>query len=287
VTDARTGYAVSADGVPLFYELTEPSGARRSILLCDGIGCDGYVWKYLREALADYRVIHWHYPGHGRSPAPADFAHLTIPQLADDAITVMEDCGVDQVVGVGHSMGVQVLLEAYRRHAHRLSALVLMCGAPAHPLRTFKGSALLESVVPYAQNAVAKAPRIFRRVGRHFFPSKLALALASRVEVNSELINHSDITPYLWGMGHIDPELFLALLRAAGEHSANDVLATVAIPTLVVGGMLDGFTPPQLSRRMAQTIPNAELLMVEDGSHTAPIERPETVNAAVLDFLNR
>ncbi len=48
----RTGYAVSAaDGLPIYYTVSEPVRAPQdepvpTVALCDGIGCDGYVWKY-------------------------------------------------------------------------------------------------------------------------------------------------------------------------------------------------------------------------------------------------
>ena len=46
------GYAVApSDGSPLFYESWGERGARTPVLLCDGIGCDGYVWRYLRDDL--------------------------------------------------------------------------------------------------------------------------------------------------------------------------------------------------------------------------------------------
>jgi pimeloyl-ACP methyl ester carboxylesterase len=59
------------------------------------------------------------------------------------------------------------------------------------------------------------------------------------------------------------------------------------VPTLIIAGDRDGFTPARLSERMRDEIPGAELLMIEGGSHTAPLERPHLVGDTVLAFLAR
>jgi pimeloyl-ACP methyl ester carboxylesterase len=86
-------------------------------------------------------------------------------------------------------------------------------------------------------------------------------------------------------MTHVDFPMFLKMLRAAGEHSAEDTLADVSVPTLVVAGEKDTFTPAFLAQSMAKAIPGAELLVVAKGSHVAPIEQPELVNATIERFL--
>src|SRR4051794_5130483 len=70
----RQGFATARDGTPLYYELGGPlDQAAPSIVLSDGIGCDGYVWKYLWPQLCEERAtVHWHYRGHGKTPAPRD-----------------------------------------------------------------------------------------------------------------------------------------------------------------------------------------------------------------------
>ena len=112
----------------MFYELSEgglPPGERQNgtpaLVLSDGVGCDGFIWKYLRRSLADYRVVHWNYRGHGRTPRPRDPGRISMPDFADDLAAVLDDCGAERAVLFGHSMGVQVSLETYRRHRDRVA----------------------------------------------------------------------------------------------------------------------------------------------------------------------
>jgi pimeloyl-ACP methyl ester carboxylesterase len=289
MTRASTAFALSAlDRTPLFYELAGPLAGDRAVVLLDGIGCDGYVWKYLRPLLAaEHQVLHPHYRGHGRTPQPRDAARIGIADLADDVVAVMDDAGVDRAVLAGHSMGVQVALEVVRRHPARAAGLVLLCGAPENPLRTFKRTAALEAALPAVRRAVARAPRLASTFARAVLPTRLAYEIAGRLEINRELIQMADFMPYLRGMSRVELPYFLSMLAAAGEHSARDLLPALRLPVLVVAGGRDGFTPPELSRQMADQVPDAELLVIPDGSHTAPLERPDEVSAAVLDFLAR
>jgi len=288
VSATAWGYAVSAaDGSSLFYESWGERGARVPIVLCDGIGCDGFVWRYLRHDLPERFGLHPHYRGHGRTAAPRDPARVTIEDLADDIACVLDDALVERAVLVGHSMGVQVALETYRRHRDRVAGLVLVCGASSHPLKTFRGSAALEELLPTIQRWIHRVPRVINRVTRLVLPTRLAFEVATRLEVRRELIEPDDFMPYLEGMARIDARLFVAMLSAAGQHSADDLLPEVAVPSLVVAGGRDGFTPPERSRAMAAAIPGAELLEIPNASHTAPIERPHLVDWTVRDFVAR
>jgi pimeloyl-ACP methyl ester carboxylesterase len=284
----RWGYAIAtSDQTSIFYESWAPTTreGRTPVALCDGIGCSGFVWRYLQPALTDRPVVHFHYRGHGRSRAPRDPERVAIADLADDLIAVLDDAGLDRTVAIGHSMGVQVALEAYRRHPDRIAGLVLVCGAPAHPLRTFRNAATLDERLPEITAWIRRVPRLVNALARLALPTRLAYEIAARFEIRRDLVEPADFMPYLDGIARLDAELFVRMLAEAGRHSAEDVLANIAVPSMIIAGAHDGFTPPERSRAIAETIPGAVLIEVANGSHTAPIERPGLVNDAISQFL--
>src|SRR6202020_2726738 len=90
------GFAIARDGTKLFVRSRtagHPAGAVRA-MLCDGIVCDGFIWKYLWDDLAPTAPLtHWHYRGHGRSAAPVDPDRIDIPAHADDLSRVRQFVG--------------------------------------------------------------------------------------------------------------------------------------------------------------------------------------------------
>ena len=65
------------------------------------------------------------------------------------------------------------------------------------------------------------------------------------------------------------------------------MLAEVHVPTLVIAGDRDLFTPVARSRELASRIPGAELLVVRGGTHAALVEQPELIALAVEKFLRQ
>jgi pimeloyl-ACP methyl ester carboxylesterase len=62
-------------------------------------------------------------------------------------------------------------------------------------------------------------------------------------------------------------------------------LAAVRCPALVMCGAQDALTPPALSREIADAIPGAQLIVVEDCGHLASLEQPDPVNEAFEAWL--
>ena len=84
------------------------------------------------------------------------------------------------------------------------------------------------------------------------------------------------------------PDAFIRQLKAImSRPDSRPMLAAIRCPTLVLVGADDVATPPDLSREIAAGIPGATLVVVPDCAHLSTLERPEAVNAALIDWLTR
>ncbi len=63
------------------------------------------------------------------------------------------------------------------------------------------------------------------------------------------------------------------------------ILATVAVPTIVVVGADDVMTPPDLSRGIAAGIAGATLHVIPDCGHLPPIETPDALAGLLREWL--
>ncbi|MCA9608373.1 MAG: alpha/beta hydrolase [Myxococcales bacterium] len=279
----RQGFATAADGTRLFWGAR---GEGPAVVLNDGIGCDGFAWKYLQPHLAEsHTTVHWHYRAHGRSGLPSDPARIDLPAHARDLISVLDALQIESAVLVGHSMGTQVALEAYRLAPDRVRALVLCCGSYGKVTATFHGSDMLKQVLPGIIQAVERRRGLARALwGR--IPAGLAFHIARlSKEVDALAIREEDFRPYMEHVAAMEPQVFLAMLRCAGEHTAEDILSRIHVPTLVVAAERDTFTPAILAEHMADAIDGAELFMLRGASHAAPIEQPVAIQLRIDKFL--
>jgi len=75
-------------------------------------------------------------------------------------------------------------------------------------------------------------------------------------------------------------------LRAMRDRAdATPLLAHIRVPTLVLCGSDDEISPASAMRAMAERIGGARYVEVADAGHLAPLERPEEVNRAFVEFL--
>lgn len=261
-------------------------GEGPAIVLCDGLGCDGFIWRRLSENLAKHhQVITWNYRGHGLSQAPRHSAALGIEALAGDLRAVMDAFGLTRTILMGHSMGAQVIFEFALRHPDRVRALITVCGSFGRPLDSLHDSDRLGRLFPFFKASVEKFPIVSQRLWRAAIRSRLAYAVASRFEVNGKIVQTSDFAPYFDHLGVMNLGVFVALVAEAQAHTTRGRLHQILTPTLIIAGDQDTFTPARISERIAKEVARAELMIVPGGSHITPIEMPELVSLRVEKFL--
>jgi pimeloyl-ACP methyl ester carboxylesterase len=277
-------HAPASDGARIAW--TSRGRGAPPILLTDGIGCAGYIWRGLAPELArTRRVLHWNYRGHGRSDPPLDLTSATVDACVDDLLAVLDAAGEDRAVLAGHSMGVQIVLEAHRRAPHRVSGLVLVCGAPGRVLDTFHDSRLLGRVFPLARALFDRWPHTAATGFRAIVKSELAMEYALAFEVNRALVRRDDLQAYFDDLAQVNAPVFVRLLQSAALHDATDHLRRIRVPALVLAGERDGFTPMRLSVAMHEAIRGSELLVLPGGTHVAPLEHPALVSEKIRAFL--
>jgi pimeloyl-ACP methyl ester carboxylesterase len=278
-------FAAGRDGTRLFYG---SRGRGPALALLDGIGCDGWAWNHIQPHLSErHRVVHVHYRGHGRSGAPVNLDETGIEALADDSLRVLDAAHIEQVVLVAHSMGTQVALEMYRRAPQRMHGLVLICGSYGRITHTFHGNDILHRVLPKIMEQVQKHRGMARALWSRLPPQFAFKAAGWLGEIDGLSLALEDFSQYVEHLSDIDLDVYLTMLQKAGDHSAEDVLATIDKPTFVIAAERDTFTPADIVHSLADRIPGAEYLELTGASHAAPVERASVINDHVDAFLAR
>lgn len=300
-----TRYVVdAADGTPLVVRRWS-RGQGPTLVLCDGLGCDGYVWPYLLARFAGERpIFHMQWRGHGESGVPADLDSVRLRVIVDDLSAALARFGVTgDVILLGHSMGVPIALECWRaqiedRFSARICGLGLFCGVFENPIKTWHGPHAIDAMRPlgnvvmnllFEQGSAGLINRWQTLSGfwKRLVKTDFAYQATVKGELNPAYVKEQDFRPYMDHLGRMDMRVFARLARDMRDHSARDVLSSIDVPTLVIGGARDKFAPPWISEEMHARIPDSDLLMMVEGSHTAPLEQPRLVERALLKLLGR
>jgi pimeloyl-ACP methyl ester carboxylesterase len=262
------------------------------MICANGIGVSTIFWRFLEERFADERpVITWDYRGHGNSEFPRDLADLTMESNADDLARVLDAYGYQRAIALGHSMGCQVIYEFANRHRDRAAMLVPMLGTYGRPVHTFLDQEL-PSLVSFAvsYHVGLRVPDLVSRVKRRLFASTRGRAVASKLARLAGLVHHSHmpqdcLEDYLDHFAVQSPLVFLRMAEKMAAHTAEHYLGELQVPTLVVAGGLDIFTPLYLSEEVAAKLPQSELLVLPEGSHAALVEQPDVIHDRIATFM--
>ena len=132
-------------------------------------------------------------------------------------------------------------------------------------------------------------------LGTHVKPTRLTLAdflttqwlpahrIAVRPTTYHSAVDYID--RYIKHLLQVNPVFFTELLKSAQESTAEDILPEIKVPTLIIAGEQDQFTPLWISKKMHRLIPDSELMIIKNGTHAALIEQPELVNLRIEKFI--
>lgn len=248
----------------------EVRGAGLPVVFLHGFPLAHQMWQdQIAELSKHHRIIALDFPGFGRSGSAGESCSMS--QMGDAVIGVLDAAGITEpVVLCGLSMGGYVAFSLWAERSTRICALVLSdTKAEADTDEARAGRmALIEKLKAEGARAAAEAmlPKMMRAGVNESQP-----AVFDRVRNLILAQSSAGISAALRGM--------------AARPDRTDLLSSITVPTLVIGGTEDSITPPAGMEKMAARIPGAEWVEIPKAGHMSPVENPVAFNAALLTFL--
>ena len=271
------------DGTSIWCEAV---GKGPALVLCNGYVCTTQYWPLFAEHFSeDHTIVQWDYRSHGRSGVPEDRRTQNIPQYARDLAIVMDHLDVDQAVLVGHSMGVQVILEFALLFSQRVRGLVALCGTPKSPFAALSEARWLHRAIDAVAVGARAIEPVFWPVMKRLLRSELAISVSYKVGANPELCPRHYLETLYDHVTSMDGVAAIEAFRGMTSYDATDRLASIRCPALIMAGGIDTAATPELSRQMGQRIADSEIEIYPDCSHLAMIERADEVHYSVGRFL--
>jgi pimeloyl-ACP methyl ester carboxylesterase len=264
---------IARDGTRIGYQLRPgDTPDAPAVVLANGLGGSYRAFEHLYPALAGCRVLCWDYRGLFSSAQPRDRRANTVGHQVDDLVQLLAVEGIDRAVHIGWSMGVQVNFEYYRRHPDRVVALMAINGTYGRPFRTVLSSRFVEKAIPHLLRLVRAQADLVGAATRLVAGSDAMLGAAVRLGLVSATADVALMRDLVGQFGTIDWRIYSDLLRRLDEHDAEDVLARVAVPTVIVTSDRDIITPPSTAEHMHRAIAGSRLVTIRGGTHYTPVE---------------
>ena len=235
------------------------SGGGEAILFLHSLGASKVIWERQIGHLAGrYRCIAADAPGHGASTRrePIDGERIVEAHVA-----LLDALGVDRAHVVGVSMGGCWAMQMWRAHARRIRSLVL-CD-------TF--ASMADPEAPVRARAETLAAMEMDAFGREY--AQAVFKGAPTEQARRDLAD---------AVAQCSKEAYLETARACYASNAEDLLARIAVPTLVITGALDDRILPTHSEHIAARIPGARLAVIPGAGHLPQLDNPAAFDA-VLD----
>ncbi len=279
------GYLPSFDKTKIWYKKSGPK-TKETLVFCNGFMCDtGYWTPLVAELSKHYQTVIFDWRGHGNSLDPHHHP-CSIEDLCLDILSVLDHLKISKAILLGHSMGVQTILNFCGEFPERVKALIPCFGTYARPLDTFYDSAFSKYFFELFTLFMQEFPDLARVTSPLFLKNPLWFEIGSVFGMlNPTLVDKTLVENYLHHFSTRDPLLVAELARSMQNHSAEHFLTKIKVPTLIFTGDKDTFTPLWLSKKMQKLIPQAKLKMIKNATHVGLIEQPELMSLHIDRFI--
>jgi 3-oxoadipate enol-lactonase len=240
-------------------------GAGTPVVLVNSLGATLAMWAPQVGPLTErFRLVRFDTRGHGGTIAePGDW---TVGDLADDVADLLDGVGAERAHVVGISLGGAIAMTMALHHPDRVGRLVLMSTAPK--LGTIEGWHERATTVK-AEGCEALADAT---MGRWFTPRFHAAHPKVVAEFRKQF-------------AACDAEGYASCCEALARFDLRGRLGAIEAETLVVYGTEDETISRDDAEGIAAEIGHAEVMAVEGAKHLVSAERPDVVNARLVDFL--
>jgi len=248
------------------------AGSGDAVVLIQGAGIHGDGWLPQTDELsASFRCLTFDNRGMGASQPSA--RRITVEQMAEDTLALMDETGFQTAHVVGHSLGGLVAQQIALTARDRVRSLALLCTSA----RGADATALTLQML-----ALGLRTRIGpRRMRARAF---LEIIMPRQYLATQDLDSLAERMLPLFGHDLADsPPIVMAQLNALKRFDATPRLRELAgIPTLVLSAAHDIIFRPHHGRALADGIPGATYLEIPNAAHGVPIQEPQAVNDALL-----
>jgi pimeloyl-ACP methyl ester carboxylesterase len=268
-------FTMSGQDVRMAYMDVSPVGAEngKTVVLLHGGNFFAEYWKGTIEVLRNegFRVLATDRIGYGRSSKP--ILPYTLHDMALHIKLLLDEKGISKAAIVGHSMGGMVTSRFAFSYPSMTTHAVMVNQIGLTDSRLDR--AWRDHEAQYQASLNRTYDSIRRGIERYFVTWNPDYEYFIRLH-------------YGWTQSGDWPQFAMVRSRISQMLYADPVVHDwphIKAKTLVIGGTEDGPNFPALAKNVADTIPNAELVLIDNVGHIPHLEAPDQFHAELIRFL--
>lgn len=252
--------------IDIYYE---QEGTGDDILFLHGLGSCIPDWEKQIGPFAErYRVTAVELRGHGRSSKPYGPYHIR--EFAQDVGMFLTRIGIERTHVVGLSMGGMVGQYLAVLFPSVVRSLVLANTVSA--VRPDNPKDRVQLMIRKAIFPFVNMETISQKIADKLFPDP----------------NHAEWhQTFRERLAKNDRTAYLSITKAALSHDAGRIVGDINCPTLVIAGEKDTTVPLRYQQALRNGIAGAEMIVLPNAGHAAPVDAADEFNRAIFEFLER
>jgi len=254
-------------GITLAYDDIGPSSAHPLVFI-HGHPFNRTMWVgQINHFKKSHQIILPDLRGYGESGITGP--RVLLDEMALDIIHLLDELNIGKATFIGLSMGGQIVLDLYRLIPHRFISLVIV------------DSDARGETPETAARRIATADEILQKGMIQHTEETIHKYIAK-----ASLENPAIYDPLYKMMSTTKPAGAAAAHKGRAlrrDHTA--VLKDITVPALIIVGSEDFFTPLPIARLMSDSIPGAQLAVIEGAGHLPNMETRQEFNETLSSFL--
>ncbi len=259
VNDINIYYETHGDGFPL--------------ILIRGLSSDVYRWppNFIAELSKHLKIILFDNRGAGRTDKPV--IEYSIEMMADDTTGLMKVLNIEKAHILGYSMGGHIAQEIALKYPEKVKKLILCstgCGGP----NGIPASEEVRTALAINREGLSDEELVRNWIIFYFIES----FIRDKPDEVDEYVRRSLLAP-------IPSHSYRRQLKAINKFNSYKRLKNIRTPTLILSGKEDILVPHENSILLAENMPGAKLVLLDNLGHGLFTPKPLLLAKAIIEFL--